>query len=618
MTRAVLAHYAIDYRSFDVPVPDWVVKVVGEEYLLSLRLKSATTPAAVGAAGAATGAAVGVAARAGGVGVAVRGHELQQQKRAPVVVSEMLPVFNRGRTYPMLMELGLRMDQIYAPVAVCPGDNPSAFVPKGVAPPTFCTYPDLQLDRCIDMAIRKTRKTHRKQAPDGWFDQFGLERVMLAKWRALAERCADLAYKIDWWCRASANIVVVPSLAFHYHFGVRGGLFTWKSLIDDETNTPKFFRRCYWDPVVHKRYWDLVREAHYYPNSTRTPLIVVIHSYVWDKPGFQNIVSSLVGTQPAGFTRRVVIASIESNLFKQDALHVFPGFHPTSAGRDGWVPSGFRGDPRSQSEAAAAPAVGAAGAGRGAESSTISAAPVVVTLPYPTSMLDAASFSTRAQRPYRIMLQSGPKEVAPIRTAVSEAMERVGECVATWKPSGKLGSTTCVLCTDETRNKVGCASKAGRVGGSGTTGTGADAGSALSGAASAATAGASVSASVWALTVQSTFCLEPPGDTLTRSHLYVAVLGGCIPVIFDGGHTRFEEQDATWWAWRDTAPEALDLVHVGAAGRKFFNYSSFAVVYNAADVLEERRSSEGRGGELGQGGRGDVCVEGGVVGWRRR
>ena len=32
------------------------------------------------------------------------------------------------------------------------------------------------------------------------------------------------------------------------------------------------------------------------------------------------------------------------------------------------------------------------------------------------------------------------------------------------------------------------------------------------------------------------FCLEPSGDTPTRSHLYLAVLSGCIPVIFE--HVR--------------------------------------------------------------------------------
>merc|ERR1712196_608686 len=39
---------------------------------------------------------------------------------------------------------------------------------------------------------------------------------------------------------------------------------------------------------------------------------------------------------------------------------------------------------------------------------------------------------------------------------------------------------------------------------------------------------------VFTQAVNSDFCLEPPGDTPTRSHFYVAILSGCIPVIFDG------------------------------------------------------------------------------------
>ena len=33
--------------------------------------------------------------------------------------------------------------------------------------------------------------------------------------------------------------------------------------------------------------------------------------------------------------------------------------------------------------------------------------------------------------------------------------------------------------------------------------------------------------------INTDFCLEPTGDTPTRSHFYLAVLAGCIPVIFD-------------------------------------------------------------------------------------
>ena len=39
--------------------------------------------------------------------------------------------------------------------------------------------------------------------------------------------------------------------------------------------------------------------------------------------------------------------------------------------------------------------------------------------------------------------------------------------------------------------------------------------------------------SVYQMVTNTDFCLEPAGDTPTRSHFYLAVLAGCIPVIFD-------------------------------------------------------------------------------------
>ena len=41
------------------------------------------------------------------------------------------------------------------------------------------------------------------------------------------------------------------------------------------------------------------------------------------------------------------------------------------------------------------------------------------------------------------------------------------------------------------------------------------------------------SSNVYVQALNSEFCLEPSSDTPTRSHLYLAVLCGCIPVIFD-------------------------------------------------------------------------------------
>ena len=46
-----------------------------------------------------------------------------------------------------------------------------------------------------------------------------------------------------------------------------------------------------------------------------------------------------------------------------------------------------------------------------------------------------------------------------------------------------------------------------------------------------------------------TFCLQPPGDTLTRAAFYQSILSGCIPVVF-------RNDDAFWaqWAFSDAIP----------------------------------------------------------------
>ena len=85
--------------------------------------------------------------------------------------------------------------------------------------------------------------------------------------------------------------------------------------------------------------------------------------------------------------------------------------------------------------------------------------------------------------------------------------------------------------------------------------------------------------SVYGRAMNSQFCLEPNGDTPTRSHTYVAILCGCVPVIFDheaggpGGANSsmmtagfFDGEMPTVWPWRDfRGPVSL-------------NYTDFAVV----------------------------------------
>ena len=127
---------------------------------------------------------------------------------------------------------------------------------------------------------------------------------------------------------------------------------------------------------------------------------------------------------------------------------------------------------------------------------------------------------------------------------------------------------------------------------------------------------------LWALPARSVFCVEPPGDTLTRAHFYVAVATGCVPVIFDGGDGTGLYHGPTFWPWRlfdsysstlhtagcrnatafdggvpcERGPAAVvergmmrNAHAVPAFGRMLravgLNYSAFSVVVPAAEVL---------------------------------
>jgi len=110
---------------------------------------------------------------------------------------------------------------------------------------------------------------------------------------------------------------------------------------------------------------------------------------------------------------------------------------------------------------------------------------------------------------------------------------------------------------------------------------------------------------MWEYLVSSTFCLEPAGDTLTRSHLYAALLSGCVPVILDGGVKDFDNSEPTWWAWRgssggdgggggggDGERKSDDKGNAEDGGGSRLNelrYRDFAVVVNASAVRSGER-----------------------------
>lgn len=86
---------------------------------------------------------------------------------------------------------------------------------------------------------------------------------------------------------------------------------------------------------------------------------------------------------------------------------------------------------------------------------------------------------------------------------------------------------------------------------------------------------------VWERSKSSVFCLEPPGDTATRSHLQVAILSGCIPVLFDG--ELFPERDS---GPRSHTYVVGDRVTVQWSGRSNFGYYEAVVTGIGVDTVD--------------------------------
>ena len=79
------------------------------------------------------------------------------------------------------------------------------------------------------------------------------------------------------------------------------------------------------------------------------------------------------------------------------------------------------------------------------------------------------------------------------------------------------------------------------------------------------------------MTVSSTFCVEPAGDTPTRSHLFLAVLSGCIPVLLDSDAPSYEN-GKTPWAFRKSEDTHSDDFWPSV------DYESFTVSFNTTEV----------------------------------
>jgi G:T-mismatch repair DNA endonuclease (very short patch repair protein) len=90
---------------------------------------------------------------------------------------------------------------------------------------------------------------------------------------------------------------------------------------------------------------------------------------------------------------------------------------------------------------------------------------------------------------------------------------------------------------------------------------------------------AAMRSTVFGDTARSAVCIEPPGDTLGRSHVYVAIVTGCVPVLVEGGHPAYPDGEPTWWPWR-AAPEAPGGLPAAASPLRglTLDYSAFSLL----------------------------------------
>lgn len=424
----------------------------------------------------------------------------------PVVyVQDFMPNFPVSPP-PKLADLNVTMAALYG-YPVCPGKK--TFVNKVEdAPPNFCRYSNGQ----ISMSMEGKRHDD--------FDQYAMERIMLAKWLESPLRCQEHV-----WCKEHADIVVVPSLALHemVHRG-----FVWH-ISANLTDHGKLGKGA-------AAYWTALRKMFHSPETGRTPLIVMHSAFAWDWPGHNQMLHALA-KEPKDFVQRVVIATTGSNL-KPEERALF---------RKDWTDSGIS-LLRHRSEQRRLNGVVSDGG------------PILLTVPYPTALLNEVRFTESSgaynadrKRPIRVSLfASATKDGKGSNWVRQLLLERVAS-----KPHSEHHSKVSMICDDSTKDEE-----------DGMCGLSRDS-----------------NANMWTITSNSAFCVEPPGDTLCRSHFYVSLLSGCIPVVVDGGHDRFNSSTPTWWAWRGNSQDvALPSTFSDELRSALVDYNEHFVVISADEA----------------------------------
>ena len=476
-------------------------------------------------------------------------------KGPSVHVAEMFKdVCDLGTDWQPLSDMGLEPNAMYDKERACD------LTGKDAAPSGYCKYGIH--DFCataIDVAHFDSSCSATGGALYGapgtelFFDQFALERTMLGKWLSYPGYHPAGASTEGGSDQDEHGYMIVPSYLFHcLSSHQKEGNSKWDYFMDGHHDG----YRMYWRKIQHLL--DLYGDSR--------SLIVIHSSFTPDTPATKGMFDTLA-EQPPDFVSRVVIASLESNLKTGHKRQLFDAMvQEAEQGRQQLkanesLVSGVLLDP-----AVKLPTLpwldDASRTLQNLESNALHytpsqfPGPLLVTLPYPTSLQNAVDFSRSSHgydgqrvRPISVLLfglsnRRNPSAI-PTRNALWHQLQQAGAVV----PEGSGEETpSLMLCAEG----VDCGTMQWK--------------------------------SLFDQTANSAFCLQPAGDTLTRSHFYLSILSGCIPVIFEPStRSDYEDTQHTAWAWRHLEESTRagilgdEDAHRPDESPLFVTYSSFTV-----------------------------------------
>ena len=379
----------------------------------------------------------------------------------------------------------------------------------------------------------------------GFFNQYDLEAKMLQMWTNSLMQCGLMNYR----CTEKSDIIIIPSFLFLCAES-RGEWFfvTPKNgtVQPPPRSKPLHSKHIKWhnDHSFYKNMWDNIRKSH--SEIIKSKGLFIMHvSYVFDSDAIIHLIKALL-QQPAAFQERVVLVSIESNL-QRPLRSMLPSW---------WEENGIMELERRRQEKA-------------------NGLPLFLTLPYPTSVVNVPSsfeYQSGGHRPLKILLLSSRRGFTgiekgntspellnrPMRGGTHNKLRPVVRALIENHKDGKCFKWGCLICQGCDMNKFSSYRYATN--------------------------------RIWEISIQADFCIEPHGDTLTRSHFYVAVQTGCIPVSFDGGgedHLYSPEQSVAW-AWRkENGHSNKKEKRNNSDNMKSYelSYSKFAIFFNASEVV---------------------------------